>query len=259
MLSENEYRVSNSFVALCERGTASFDYDFNAIEMRRGDIIVVMPGHIINVHKVSEDYRVRYFVISEDFHNKAKSINFSLYLDGFGYSSYNPVFHLSGEQYAKVCDAFNMIQKVTAVGGKWKEIMQLYAFHIFIMMCHEFYPYKDDKEIQPATGMAARFQEAVIKHCRESTDVEFYADMFGCSAKHLAVLTKKELGMTPRKWIMRYLALQAKSMLLKRSDLHVQQVAYLMGFKDQATFTRFFKRFVGVTPTEYRNNPRPIK
>ena len=65
--------------------------------------------------------------------------------------------------------------------------------------------------------------------------------------------------MTPRQWIMRYIALQAKSLLLKRPDLNIQQVAFLMGFSEQSAFTRFLKSHVGVTPTEYRNNPKSHK
>lgn len=205
---------------------------------------------------MSDDYRVRAIAISDDFCNKARNLNLSLYMEIYGYNNSNTVFHLSDEQYAQMYEAFNMLQMVSTVGKAWKENMTLYAFLNIIMLYHEFCPHKVEKEKKPVPGLAARFQEAVVKHYRESSEVEFYASMFGLTPKYFSFLVKAEMGITPRKWIMRYIALQAKSMLLKRPDLNIQQVAYLMGFNDQGSFTRFFKKHVGITPKEYRNKPK---
>lgn len=37
-----------------------------------------------------------------------------------------------------------------------------------------------------------------------------------------------------------------------RPDLNVQTIADMLGFDNQATFSRFFKRETGLSPTEYR-------
>ena len=40
--------------------------------------------------------------------------------------------------------------------------------------------------------------------------------------------------------------------LLIQSDSAVQAVADLLGFEDQATFSRYFRRETGLSPTEFR-------
>jgi AraC-like DNA-binding protein len=259
LLSVVDYHIPNVLVILCEQGKASFEYDFTPLDICRCDIFIGLPGHIIRMREVSDDYRIRVISISEDFCIKARNLNLALYLDTYGYNAEDSLGHLTDNQYAQICDAFNMLQTVSAVGKKWREDMMLNSFLTIVMLHHEFCSDKIDSKRKPAPSLSVRFQEAVVKHFRESSDVDFYANMFGLSPKYFSILVKAEMGVTPRKWIMRYIALQAKSILVKRPELNIQQVAYLMGFSNQSAFTRFFKKHVGVTPKEYRNSPKPDK
>lgn len=259
LLSVVDYHIPNVLVILCEQGKASFEYDFTPLDICRCDIFVGLPGHIIRMREVSDDYRIRVYLISEDFCIKARNLNLALYLDTYGYNAEDSLGHLTDNQYAQMCDAFNMLQTVSAVGKKWREDMMLNSFLTIVMLHHEFCHGKSDKGEKPAPSLSVRFQEAVMKHYVESSKVDFYARMFGLSAKYFSALVRTEIGITPRQWIMRYIALQAKALLLKRPDLNIQQVAFLMGFSEQSAFTRFFKSHVGVTPTEYRNNPKSHK
>jgi AraC-like DNA-binding protein len=43
---------------------------------------------------------------------------------------------------------------------------------------------------------------------------------------------------------------------LKRHELSVSEVAYLLGFSDTAPFFRAFKKWTGLTPGEFRRAPR---
>lgn len=44
----------------------------------------------------------------------------------------------------------------------------------------------------------------------------------------------------------------AAGLYLKQPDIAIAEVAYLLGFSDQSTFNRAFKRWKGVTPKQYR-------
>lgn len=258
LLSFDEFYMSNVVVVLCEQGSATFYYDFTPVEFRVGDMILVMPGHIISWCSVSPDYKVRTIGISDEFCNRIRHLNHSLYTEINRNNADNAVVHLTGKQYAQMCEAYDMMQMVSQVGKKWKENMMLYTFLTIIMLHYELCP-DNNKEKKQVSSLSMRFQEAVVKHYRESSDVDFYARMFGLSPKYFSYLIKSEIGIAPKRWINNYIAMQAKTMLIKRSDLNIQQVAYLLGFKEQTSFTRFFKSYVGVSPREYRDNPGALK
>jgi len=45
---------------------------------------------------------------------------------------------------------------------------------------------------------------------------------------------------------------------LKDTELSVAEIGYLVGFSEPSVFSRSFKRWTGLTPNEYRNNPFSI-
>ena len=45
-------------------------------------------------------------------------------------------------------------------------------------------------------------------------------------------------------------------MMLRSTDLSVQEIAYRLKFPDQSYLGRFFKKHAGESPTEYRNAKR---
>ena len=48
--------------------------------------------------------------------------------------------------------------------------------------------------------------------------------------------------------------MERASRLLEQSNLKTYEVALLMGFKDTEYFSRIFKKYVGISPSEYRDN-----
>lgn len=60
---------------------------------------------------------------------------------------------------------------------------------------------------------------------------------------------------TAKEFIDHTVALEIK-MLLKSTDLSVQEIAYRLHFPDQSYLGRFFKKHTGESPTEYRNTAK---
>lgn len=253
MPNRGDYYVSHPAIVLCDHGFARFDYDFRPSELHTHDILILQPGHTIKALEASDDYKVRVIVISEDFFNKIKHLNIAHFNKYHGYNAVYPVCHLSDEHYSPISDAFNVLQAVSSMCKENREVMMLSIIHTIILMRHEFYPISEESNKQKDTSISARFQEAVVKHYRESRSVEFYAKMYGLSAKYFATLIKEGLYISPGRYINRYVAARAKELLDKRGDLNIQQVANELGFDEQSTFSRFFKGQVGMTPKEYRN------
>jgi AraC-like DNA-binding protein len=62
---------------------------------------------------------------------------------------------------------------------------------------------------------------------------------------------KKETGRTFVQWVTDQRIIRAKA-LLADDTRRVKDIAFVVGFRDEAYFTRRFRQAVGTSPTEYR-------
>ena len=84
-------------------------------------------------------------------------------------------------------------------------------------------------------------------------DLPFYAERMNISPQYLSRLVFEASGTTASDWINRAVTLQAK-LLLRSSGRTIEQITEELHFSTTPYFCRFFKREVGITPTEYRKN-----
>ena len=81
------------------------------------------------------------------------------------------------------------------------------------------------------------------------------ADYAGVSVQHLSKLFKADKGMTMVEYINQY-RISLSLELLAGTDLNVNAISEQTGYTNTVTFTRNFKRYVGCTPSEYRQKNR---
>ena len=102
--------------------------------------------------------------------------------------------------------------------------------------------------------VSARFLSDLAKHFQEHREVSFYAEKACLSSKHFSAVVKQETGQNAAYWIHRQVVAEAKMLLHVRRDLSVQLIADMLGFEEQSTFSRYFRRETGMSPTEFRNS-----
>jgi len=96
-----------------------------------------------------------------------------------------------------------------------------------------------------------KFLDLLLENYKEQHEVAFYADKLFITPQYLTLIIKELTGKTTNKWIDDTLILEARK-LLKTTQTTVQQIADLLNFSDQSTFGKFFKKYHGVSPAEYR-------
>lgn len=95
------------------------------------------------------------------------------------------------------------------------------------------------------------FRQLVETRFRESSDVSSYASRLNVSTSYLAQVTKRISGQAPKAIIDERIVNEAKR-LLDSTSLTIQEITYQLGFTSQAHFTKYFKKFTGLTPSEFR-------
>ena len=82
-----------------------------------------------------------------------------------------------------------------------------------------------------------------------------HAQQFSVNASYLSALFKKETGSTLTDYVNR-MRIDHAIFLLNVTDMQVQTIAQYCGIPDVNYFTKLFKRTVGKTPKEYRQETR---
>ena len=102
-----------------------------------------------------------------------------------------------------------------------------------------------DKKVQDAANTRARLQEE-----EERAD----AELQNLTPKYFGTVSREATGIGVGEWIANYVIVQAKFLLRHQSNLTIQQVSNKLGFKEQTTFSRYFKTYTGMSPKEYRES-----
>ncbi len=79
----------------------------------------------------------------------------------------------------------------------------------------------------------------------------FYAEQLFLTPKHLSRVIKEVSGRSAGEWIDEQVILEAKARL-KNLSLTVQEISDQLGFPNQSFFGKYFKRHVGLSPSDYR-------
>lgn len=84
-------------------------------------------------------------------------------------------------------------------------------------------------------------------------NVSFYATHLHLTPQHLSSLIKKRTGRSVKSWIGFAVINKAKE-YLNTISLSVKQISDQLEFADASLFCRYFKRYIGQTPNEYRKS-----
>ncbi len=96
-----------------------------------------------------------------------------------------------------------------------------------------------------------RFLMSVQEHCRAQREVAWYARELGLAPKYLSEISKSITGRPAGDWIDSYSAHELQK-LLSDQHLTLTDIVDAMHFSSQPALTRYMKRVMNTTPSEFR-------
>ncbi|MBL1407144.1 helix-turn-helix domain-containing protein [Sphingobacterium faecale] len=105
-------------------------------------------------------------------------------------------------------------------------------------------------ELQDNT-LAYQFQRELERAFRQQKTVVYYADQAHLSVDRFSKKIKQQLGKPPSTLIQERTILEAKKML-HLTYLPIKEIAEQLHFHDEHYFSRYFKKHVGISPSQYR-------
>lgn len=99
----------------------------------------------------------------------------------------------------------------------------------------------------------------ICTYTQQESDIrlETVAAHFHYSPEHLSRKFHKEMGLSYRDWCNRILMDRA-IYLMKSEENTIGIIAETLGYSDESSFIRAFKRIYGITPSVYRHNQKDI-
>lgn len=104
--------------------------------------------------------------------------------------------------------------------------------------------------LKPLTNLAMTY---IKEHLSDNITVKDAAKALTVNANYLSSLFHQEMGMTFIDFVNRERTNQA-AVLLKDTNLQIQQIASIVGYNNTSYFSKQFLRFHGVNPRHYRKN-----
>lgn len=247
-------RIDALLIVLCTGGTGKIGIDLREYEIRKNTLIVIQPKNYICLSDYSEDFQCSAVACSnhvvEDVLPKLTDI-----LPLLIHHRTEPVSYLSDAEAAGIRNFYVFLrQKLRGPKTpflKQKVLCMLQAalyemMDINLQNQTEFETQRTRKE-----EIMAKFILAVSENFRNERQVSFYAHKLYITPKHLSSVVKEISGRTAGDWIENYVVMEAK-VLLKTTDMTIQEIALTLNFANQSFFGKYFKHHTGVSPTSYR-------
>ena len=256
--AETEFTMDFYKIALKKVKSGTILYGKTKYDHDNGSMAFVKPGQKITMSDIELTEKGFMIYIDEDF-----LMNTNLYSEIKKYSFFdyevNEALHLSPKEEETIWDLFHKI-KLEYYNNQDDFSKDIMLTHIdsILKYSQRYYKRQFLNRTSISGTIITKFTE-ILKLYFESgklqkeglPTVKYMASKLSLSARYLSDLLKQETGKTALEHIHISLVTEAKNLLLS-TDNTVAETAYQLGFENPPYFSRLFKKEVGLTPTEYR-------
>jgi AraC family transcriptional regulator len=123
---------------------------------------------------------------------------------------------------------------------------------------HLIYRYSTLSRAPPRSvgGLSSRRLRLVLEYIEETLGqpirLRELAALAGTSARHFERAFRQSTGSSPHAYVIERRLRLARDSLIQEPELPVEQVALRLGFSSSSHFSSAFRRWTGVTPTDFR-------
>jgi AraC family transcriptional activator of pobA len=234
------------------KGTGNQSIDFVSFPIEAGQIYFMIPGqvHTWDFETQPDGYIVNF---SEQYINGL--IANPRYLDQFGFFS-----GIANEQVINIPEESRkeveqILEAVVREGNSTNELKDDYAraalVQLFILV-NRYVSNGNDKHHGNYNSVLLRnFQKLIDQHYKEKKLTKDYAAMLYITPNHLNALSKDLTGRSAGELIRDRILLEAKRLLVN-AKMTISEIALELDFADNSYFSKFFKKYEGVTPEVFR-------
>lgn len=255
--TDKPFRPDNPAFIFIKTGSIRLRQHFRDLELSANMFMVTDPQTVYEMISVSEDFQSRMVSYKREFISTL-SLKFNrLITYRYFRQQMNIGVPFQADEMEVVWKSVNFLKYIldseTEMTYK-KEIVE----HLFSVFCYQMAGIIS-KEDSSAMNQMSRQEEIVFiflndlaLHHQKERSVEFYAERQFVTTRHLSAVVKEVTGKSAGQVIALIVMNEAK-VLLNSSSKPVSEISSMLGFSDLYSFSHFFKKHSGESPSQYRN------
>lgn len=245
-------RLKAGIFAICIEGTMKASINLIDYEIKENDLITLLPGSIIQLREKTEKVRLGFVGFSSVCIGRINLIKSLMGI--FQKVTEHPILPLQKDIASYFEDYFSLMARIVCNESFIvpPEISETSLNSILAAVCMVYKNYSGpERSTSRKEEICKELIQAVTKHYTSERRAQFYADTLGISLQHLSTTVKQVTGKNVLDIIAYVVIMDAKAKL-KSSNMTIQEVAFSLNFPSASFFGKYFRRYVGMTPLEYR-------
>ena len=239
---------------------AEIKYGRNHYDYQEDTLLFIAPGQVAGFEEEEELIQPNGWALA--FHpDLIRGTHLGRHIKDYSFFSYdaNEALHPSERERQIVLECFNKIQyELEHAIDKHSRTLIASNIELLLNYCVRFYDRQFITRDHIHKDLLTRFETLLDDYFQSDKpqtlglpSVAYCAGQLNLSANYFGDLVKKETGKSAQDYIQEKLIDVAKEKIFDTSK-SISEIAYEMGFKYPAHFTRLFKQQVGQSPNEYR-------
>lgn len=250
-------RTDAHLLLVCLNGSVDFSINLRRYRIGSDTVAMALAGDIIQLHHAEalEAYAV---LLSTAYLNDLQ-IDFRQRSTFYLGTRRNAVAQVPHEELKALMPYYellkgNMERQRQDTASILRGLVQAFSYTIISLM-HSSREAEEADTDAPARNhlLFDKFMALLRLHHTQERSLAFYAGRLCLTPNYLSGVIKEYSGKSASEWINEYVVLEAK-ILLKHTDLSVQEIAYRLNFATQSAFGKYFKIQTGMGPKAYRQS-----
>ncbi len=238
-------------IFILESGTLDFTIA-NMPQLTKGPAIITIPENTLHGMKAGKTVKGKVLTLSTSFLENFFSVTPEALIE---LSSPNIVSDFDNNNSFESTSFFadNLYHEMIGDLPEKKLVLQCY-FNLLLSLTYRLLKKKSEKLIVSDSRNNRRFN-IFLKSVKQSytpmKSIKQYATELNITSVHLNRICQATVGKPALHIVNDFLVLEAEK-FLTHTDLHIAEIAYRLNFEDPAYFSRFFKKYAGLSPKQFR-------
>ncbi|WP_170110362.1 helix-turn-helix domain-containing protein [Flavilitoribacter nigricans] len=246
------HRHNYYMLFLATSGSGRQLIDFKSFAIRPGMMFFMYPGMI---HAWESDEHLRGYLIffTADFFAQRYHYNSLLSFPFFNNNSKRPFVPLDAGALGSQTKLMELMLSEYEAGGERSESVLRSLLNVVLIQASREYDQQHcfDTEEKKRMTLLKDFEQLVEGHYQQKRLVREYAQLLLISPNYLNVVVKEITGRSAGEMIRERIMLEAKRELTHNGRT-VAEISHDLNFKDPSYFCRFFKKYEGLSPDNFR-------